>query len=264
MRIGIIGAGNMGGAIARGLAKSGIIPQKDIVVCSPNHKGELNALKKDFPNIEVSQENENATSKTDFIIIAVKPWLLQSVLNPLIPKIDFKSQSLVSIVAGASTNDITDMVKDYSSSPSIFRLIPNTAIAVGESMTIISSKNASEEQNQEVKCLFEAMGKVVFVEERLMGACTALTSCGIAYVMRYIRAAVEGSVELGIYPNQAKEMMMQTMLGAVKLLEATGENPEVEIDKVTTPGGITIKGLNTMEANGFSTAVIEGLKSSCK
>ena len=82
--------------------------------------------------------------------------------------------------------------------------------------------------------------------------------------MRYIRAACEGGVELGLYPGQARDIMLQTMKGAVSLLEATGNNPEVEIDKVTTPGGITIKGLNAMEANGFTNAVIEGLKASCK
>ena len=102
------------------------------------------------------------------------------------------------------------------------------------------------------------------VEERQMGACTALSSCGIAYVMRYIRAACEGGVELGLYPNQARTIMLQTMAGAVALLNATGSHPEVEIDRVTTPGGITIKGLNAMEANGFTHAVIEGLKASAK
>jgi len=92
----------------------------------------------------------------------------------------------------------------------------------------------------------------------------ALASCGIAYVMRYIRAASEGGVELGMYASDAKKIVMQTMLGAVKLLESTGNHPEAEIDKVTTPGGITIRGLNAMEANGFTTAVIEGLKASVK
>ena len=95
-----------------------------------------------------------------------------------------------------------------------------------------------------------------------MGAATALCSCGIAYAMRYVRAATEGGVELGIYPHKAKEYVLATLRGAVELLEATGNNPEVEIDKVTTPGGITIKGLNAMEAHGFTTAVIEGLKAS--
>ena len=97
-----------------------------------------------------------------------------------------------------------------------------------------------------------------------MGAATALCSCGTAYALRYIRAAVEGGVELGLYPDQAKAIVAQTVKGAADMLMTSGEHPEAEIDKVTTPGGITIKGLNRMEACGFSTAVIEGLKASVK
>ena len=148
---------------------------------------------------------------------------------------------------------------------SIFRLIPNTAISVGESMTFIShNKVATTEQIAAVVALFDTLGKASVIEERLMGAATALCSCGIAYAMRYVRAAMQGGVEMGIYPGESKDYVLQTLRGAVALLEATGNNPEVEIDKVTTPGGITIKGLNEMEANGFSNAVIKGLKASNK
>jgi pyrroline-5-carboxylate reductase len=112
--------------------------------------------------------------------------------------------------------------------------------------------------------LFDTLGKASVIEERLMGAATALCSCGIAYAMRYVRAAMQGGVEMGIYPGESKDYVLQTLRGAVALLETTGNNPEVEIDKVTTPGGITIKGLNEMEANGFSNAVIKGLKASNK
>lgn len=131
-------------------------------------------------------------------------------------------------------------------------------------MTFIAAKDATQEQIDTVKSIFDELGETMVVEERLMSACTALSSCGIAYVMRYVRAASEGGVELGLYANQAKEIMFQTMIGAVELLRATGNNPEVEIDKVTTPGGLTIKGLNAMEANGFTHSVIEGLKASVK
>lgn len=106
------------------------------------------------------------------------------------------------------------------------------------------------------------MGHAAVISEQLMPAATSLCSCGIAFAMRYVRAATEGGVELGIYPDKAKQYVLQTLRGAVELLESTGNNPEAEIDKVTTPGGITIKGLNAMEAHGFSNAVIQGLKSS--
>ena len=130
-------------------------------------------------------------------------------------------------------------------------------------MTFVShSATASAQQVANVEAIFNALGKAAVIEERLMGAATSLCSCGIAFAMRYVRAATEGGVELGIYPNDAKQYVLQTLRGAVELLEATGNNPEVEIDKVTTPGGITIKGLNAMEAHGFTIAVIEGLKAS--
>lgn len=264
MKIGIIGAGNMGGAIARGLAAAREINSADITVCSPNNHKELDALKIVDESINVSTDNVAAVAQTDIIIIAVKPWLLDSVMAPLIPLIDFTRQMIVSIVAGASLRHLAELAKGYAEAPTVFSLIPNTAISVHESMTFIASLNASAEQITEVKGIFDLLGSTMVVEERLMGAGTALASCGIAYAMRYIRAATEGGVELGLYADDAKRIVGQTLLGAVKLLEATGNNPETEIDKVTTPGGITIRGLNAMEAHGFSNSVIEGLKASVK
>lgn len=262
MKIGIIGAGNMGGAIARGIAASGIVAVSDIAVCSPNRHGELDALAAEYPGLNVSTDNSLA-AKADYIILAVKPWLLDEVFNAIAADVDFTRQAIVSIVAGVPLSHLEEFAPE-GIKPAVFRLIPNTAISVHESMTFISAANASKEQIDEVSGLFGKLGKVMVVEERLMGAGTALASCGIAYVMRYVRAATEGGVELGFRADDAKEIMLQTLIGAAKLLESTGNNPETEIDKVTTPGGLTIKGLNTMERNGFSNAVIEGLKASVK
>ena len=112
--------------------------------------------------------------------------------------------------------------------------------------------------------VFKELGDAMLVEERLMNAGMALSSCGIAYVMRYVRAATEGGVELGFYAKDAQRIIMQTMKGAVELLAAGGAHPEAEIDKVTTPGGLTIRGLNAMEEAGFTTSVIKGLRASVK
>jgi pyrroline-5-carboxylate reductase len=138
--------------------------------------------------------------------------------------------------------------------------MPNIAIAEKQSMTFVSSHNAREEHIGLIMRIFDELGKTKQIDEKLLPAATALASCGIAYAFRYIRAAMEGGVEMGLYPHQAKEAVMQTLLGAVKLLEANNSHPEVEIDKVTTAGGITIKGLNEMENAGFTSAVIRGLK----
>ena len=275
MTIGIIGAGNMGGAIARGIAAGGNIAVADITVTSPNRHGELDALKADFPDLCVATDNRQATG-ADVIIVAVKPWLLDEVMSEIADSIDFAQQILVSIVAGASLEHLATFSKSIAT-PAVFRVIPNTAIAVGESMTFMAADGASAGQVAAVSDIFSQMGKVMLVtdifsnlgkvmvvEERLMGAGTAIASCGIAYVMRYVRAATEAGVELGMRADDAKKAMLQTLIGAARLLEATGSNPEAEIDKVTTPGGLTIKGLNAMERYGFTTAVIEGLKASMK
>ena len=261
MKVGIIGAGNMGGAIARGLVNKNTLSASDIVVCDLG-VDKLNELARDCEGINVSTDNVEATRDTDVIVIAVKPWLVRTVLEGIASSIDYSRQTVVSIAAGVTLDELQALTSPQAS---IFRLIPNTAISVGESMTFIShNKAATAEQIAAVVAMFDTLGKASVIEERLMGAATALCSCGIAYAMRYVRAAMQGGVEMGIYPGESKDYVLQTLRGAVALLEATGNNPEVEIDKVTTPGGITIKGLNEMEANGFSNAVIKGLKASNK
>ena len=181
-------------------------------------------------------------------------------LGEIREKINFRQQIIVSIAAGV---DFFTLKKLLHEKAVIFRIIPNTAIEVMESVSTITSENAGKKQIELVSSIFEDMGKVFYVEnEHLLNAYMSLSSCGIAYAFRYIRAAMEGGVEMGIYPDTARQVVMQTLRGAVKLLETNNLHPEAEIDKVTTPGGITIKGLNEMEANGFTNAVIKGLKKS--
>lgn len=145
-----------------------------------------------------------------------------------------------------------------------FLVIPNIAIAQLSSMTFIVPIDATTEETAKIIDLFDEMGETLITDEQHLGAGTTLASCGIAYAMRYIRAAAEGGVELGFKADDAKRIVMQTVEGAVKLLEATGLHPEAAIDMVTTPGGVTIKGLNEMEHAGFTSAVIRGLKAGAK
>jgi pyrroline-5-carboxylate reductase len=143
--------------------------------------------------------------------------------------------------------------------------IPNIAIAQLASMSFLVPVAETEpQQTEQIKELLDSMGQTIVTEEKLLGAGTTLASCGIAYAMRYIRAASEGGVELGFKADDAKAIVMQTMKGAVELLEASGMHPEAAIDLVTTPGGVTIKGLNEMEHAGFTSAVIRGLKAGAK
>ena len=258
MKIAIIGVGNMGGAIARGLVHGNL----DVKIAVADlAQDKLAELKAECNCVETSTDSNAIVADADVVLVAVKPWLVEPVLKGVLPSLDLKRQIILSIAAGVDIATITKWLGDENAV--VFRAIPNTAISIHQSMTFVShSKNAESQQVAQIESIFNTLGKAAVIEERLMGAATSLCSCGIAYAMRYVRAATEGGVELGIYPNDAKQYVLQTLRGAIELLEATGNNPEVEIDKVTTPGGITIKGLNAMEANGFTTAVIEGLKAS--
>lgn len=264
MKITIIGGGNMGSAIALGLASGTIFEAKDITVIDINEKI-LDSIKNRLPDIHIAVDDYNGVIGADIIILAVKPWLIQDVIVDIKFKLDYSKQILVSIAAGVTIkemNEILNKPNEDISLPVLFRVIPNTAIAVKESMTLISTDNAPDEQKELLLKIFNELGKAILIEEDKLSAGTALTSCGIAYFFRYVRAAMEAGVEMGFYPQQAQELIVNTMKGAAELLLHTGANPEAEIDKVTTPGGITIKGLNELEANGFSNAVIKAMKAS--
>lgn len=258
LQIAIIGAGNMGSAIARGLCKGTLVQSKNIRV-SDVSQANLEALKAFDGEITVSTSNRDIVKDADIVVLAVKPWLVEVVAEEIENKLDYKKQMLVSIAAGVNFEKLAEL---FDTDATLFRVIPNTAIDVLQSVSTISSFNATKEQESLILSLFAELGKAFLVPETQLNAFMSLSSCGIAYAFRYIRAAIEGGVEMGIYPDIAKNVVIQTLRGAIDLLEAHESHPEVEIDKVTTPGGITIKGLNEMEANGFSNAVIKGLKAS--
>ena len=260
MKVGIIGAGNMGGAIARGLAQGHYVREQDIIVTNPNTP-KLDALKAEFPAIQVSTNNREA-SDADVVIVAVKPWKMEEVLKPLRlrqPQI-LVSVALVSVAAGLTFENLAHFVEPEMP---MFRVIPNTAISERASMTLIAARNASEEQVQMMLSLFNEMGLAMLIEEKQFAAATSLTSCGIAYVLKYVQAAMQAGVELGIRPKDAMKMVAQTVEGAARLLlDNEDTHPAIEIEKVTTPGGITIKGVNSLEHDGFTSAVIKAIKAS--
>ena len=266
MKITIIGSGNMGGAIAKGLSQGSIFQAGDIT-CTAQTDETLEKMRNINEDFNLTHDNITAVRESDLVIIAVKPWRVQSVIEEIRPVLQFDKQIIISIAAGVTFEQLNSHLKKSIASkvqvnPVIFRVMPNTAIEVKSSLTFISACNASEDQINLVLSIFNELGKAILIEERLMEAGTALASSGIAFALRYIRAAIEGGVELGFYPKQAQEIVVHTVKGAIDLLLENQSNPEAEIDKVTTPGGITIKGLNEMELSGFTSAVIRGLKAS--
>ena len=256
MKIAIIGAGNIGGAIASGLMQSEASKSFSLIISDPD-VAKTAQLAEQYSNVSAETDNQKAISDAEIVILAVKPWLVERVLT----SISFKpSQILASVAAGITF----EQLKSYCNTElAMFRIIPNTAISLRASMNIISSCNATKEQESLIMDIFNQLGFSMLVAESQMAAGTALSSCGIAYVLKYIQAGMQAGVEMGIYPHNAMMMVAQSVKGAAELILKGDTHPANEIDKVTTPGGITIKGINTLEEEGFPAAIIKAMKSSC-
>lgn len=254
-KIAIIGGGNLGTAIAEGLIKSEFCKAGDITVTKRN-TGTIKHLAS--KGVKVTSDNAAAVRNSELIILAVKPFQVTEILNGL-KKVLLPKHMLVSVITGVLMAEIETMIKKKIP---VFRAMPNTAIAIQESMTCISYSNASDTQINFVKELFTKLGKVAVIDEKLMDAATVLGACGTAFAMRYIRANIQGGIEIGFDSATANLIAAQTVKGAAELLLQKGTHPEQEIDKVTTPKGCTIVGLNEMEHQGFSSSLIKGIATS--
>jgi pyrroline-5-carboxylate reductase len=254
-KIAIIGGGNLGTAIAEGLVVSGFSQPADIIITKRN-TATLKGLQE--KGVRISSNNNEAVKKSGIIILAVKPFQVKEVIQSI--QDDLKEDHiLVSVITGVMIADMEEVIKKKIP---FFRAMPNTAIAIRQSITCLSQKNASQGQIKHINDLFSTLGKVVTIEEKLMDAATVLGACGTAFAMRYIRANIQGGIEIGFDALTASLIAAQTVKGAAQLLLERGSHPEYEIDKVTTPKGCTIAGLNEMEHRGFSSALIKGIVAS--
>ena len=259
MNITVIGAGNMGGALIHGWAKSGKLSS---ITISDKNEALLASFKEKYPSINITTDNVAAIKGADVVVVVVKPWLMPVVLDEIKPALNLDKQIVVSDAANFTTEKLAEQL---GVSGQFCYVIPNIAAEFGASMSFIAKgKDTSDDSLAKVKALYDLCGDTLVVTENLVGPGMMMASCGIAYVMRYIRAQMEGGCEMGFYPQQAKQIALQTMQGAVSLLKETGLHPEEAIDKVTTPGGVTIKGLNELDHCGFNSAVIKSLKAGLK
>ena len=199
--------------------------------------------------------NVDAVKDSDIILLGLKPYTILNVLEELRPHIN-KNQQIVSLATGVNLEAIENVI---GNDKAVFRAMPNTAADVNESVTCLCSNQAEED---EVKQIFNSIGTTISIDENLMEAATVLGACGVAYVLRFMRAMIQGGIEIGFSAKVATEVVTQTVKGASELLIQNGSHPESEIDKVTTPKGCTIAGLNEMEHNGFSSALIKGILTS--
>jgi len=256
-KIAIIGGGNLGISLAEGFLKSGMAGPRDLIVTRRKVKL-LESLRE--VGVAVHSDNAKAVAGAHIIILAIKPKQLFDVLKEIKPSLNEK-HILISVVTGISIQEIAEVI---GMKIPLFRAMPNTAIAIQESMTCISTKNGTPQQKDQVLSMFEKLGRAVFIEDELMSAATVLAACGIAYSLRYIRAASQGGIEIGFDAATAQLVAAQTVKGAASLLLVRGEHPEKEIDRVTTPQGCTIAGINEMEHQGFSSSLIKGIVTSYK
>lgn len=255
MKVTVIGAGNMGGALIKGWAKKGDVE----LTITARTQDTLNRFAKEYPAIHTTLDNVEAVKGADVIVLAVKPWLIEQVTAQIKNVIDFEKQTILSVAA----NIFSDKLREYLGCPTakVLYAMPNIGAEFAESMTFLAPAEGVEAEVVDcIEALLLQVGKVKICAEKDVAAGNMLSGCGIAYIMRFIHAMMEGGVEMGLYPKDAQMIAMQAMKGAVAVLEGTGTHPAVAIDKVTTPGGLTIRGLNELDHAGFNSAVIRCLK----
>ena len=256
MNIAILGGGNLGAAIAQGIVKAKVATTKQVYI-TRRHLAKLDELS--ALGFNITTDNKEAVKASTVIVLCVQPKQLSGLLQEIRDVLDIKSQVLVSTITGVSTEEIASQAP---TGMTIIRAMPNTAAAIGASMTCLCTSNGTEKQMAEVQYIFNSLGETLIIEERLMKAATVLAASGIAFFMRYLRAATQGGIQLGFDSEEAQLIAGQTAKGAAMLLQQQHSHPEVEIDKVTTPEGCTIAGLNEMEHQGLSSALIKGIVAS--
>lgn len=257
MKIAIIGTGNLGQSIAHGIVSQTKLTYNSLYLTKRNTK----VLKKweDVQNLTITTDNLEAVRQSEVIIIAVQPAHLLAVLEELKSVFDPAVHTIISVVSGRTIQQIETVI---GNDVSIIRGMPNTAIAVSQSMTCLSANMQGQRSLDTAKQIFETLGDVICIDEDLMQAATVICASGIAFWMRLIRATTQGAIQLGFEAEIAKQLAVQTCRGAASLLIETKKHPEEEIDKVTTPNGCTIEGLNEMEHQGLSSSLIKGIVAS--
>ena len=256
MKIAILGAGNLGLSIAKGL----IVNNAFTTLYLTKRKPEDIKNYEKYPKVTVTEDNKEAVKQSDILIFAVQPTQLEGILEE-IKNLLTEKHVIISTVTGFKTGRIEAIVGEDQF---IVRAMPNTAIAVGKSMTCLCSNEKGQKRVAIASAIFNRLGTSLVIPESKMQAATVICASGIAFWMRLIRATTQSAVQLGFDAKDAQELSMQTCLGAASLLIESGKHPEEEIDKVTTPMGCTIEGLNEMEHHGMSSSLIRGMQASFK
>ena len=252
-KVAILGGGNLGSAIARGFAASGFVEPGNVAITRRRLKllGNLSA-----DGFRTLSDNREAVSGAEVVILCVQPLQMEELLEDVGSALNARRQAVISTATGVS---IADIRRRVGSEVPVLRAMPNLGIAIGESMTCLAADEASLDAVPVARAVFDVMGSTLLIREHQMTSATALCACGIAFFLRAIRAASQGGIEIGFHAEEALQLASQTAKGAAALLLSNRNHPEMEIDKVTTPQGCTISGLNEMENRGFSSAMVRGI-----
>jgi pyrroline-5-carboxylate reductase len=256
--IAVLGGGNLGRALALGWVATDIaVPSAITITRRQTQKlADLQAL-----GFAIGDDNRVAVANSEVVVVAVQPQQLDALLAEVAPALEAGRHRIVSVVSGASIERLREAVPD---GVPVVRAMPNTAVSIGESMTCLSAGEGDAHALEEAVGLFDAVGETLVIREEMMIPATALCACGVAFFLRCIRAASQGGIEIGFHPEEALLLAGQTARGAAALSLKEDTHPEGEIDRVTTPRGCTIAGLNEMEHQGLSSALIKGLIVSAK
>ena len=254
MKIAIIGAGNLGLSIAKGLIENNMITS---LYLTKRHMEDIQEWE-NYKNVFVTDDNREAVRRSDVLILSVQPAQFEDILKDIDDLLN-DNHVLISTITGFK---LSRMEKVVGKDRFLIRTMPNTAISVGKSMTCMCANEKGKKRTQLAEAIFNNLGTTVEIEEELMQAATVICASGIAFWMRLIRATTQGAIQLGFDAEDAQNMAMHTCLGAASLLIQSGSHPEQEIDKVTTPRGCTIEGLNEMEHQGLSSSLIRGIVTS--
>ena len=250
-KLAILGGGNLGTSLAKGMIASKQFGYDDIIM-TDKRVSRISYLKS--LGFRVTDDNKEAVSQAELMVMSVKPQQFAS-LSEEIKDVLRPQHIVVSTITGVSHREIEAALGPLAT----FRIMPNTALEICESMTCISYKNTTPDIEHTMLDMFGKLGKTLVIPEEMMGAATVVGACGIAFALRFMRAMSQGGIEIGFNSEMSQLITAQTVKGAARLILETNNHPEREIDKVTTPQGITISGLNEMEHQGLSSAVIRGL-----
>ncbi|MEX2591224.1 MAG: pyrroline-5-carboxylate reductase [Anditalea sp.] len=256
LKIAIIGCGNLGSSIVNGLLSIDGFDTKNLTV-TKRHPESLFHLRP--LGVTVTADNLKAAQDADLLVLGVKPYNVADILKEIQPVLRPEKQVVISLATGITLDEMYALLDP---STAVYRAMPNIAADIQESITCICGKNASAEVEDNVKELFNSVGITISLEEHLMEGATVLGACGIAFVMRFMRAMTQGGIQIGFDAETANIIVNQTVKGAAELIIQKGLHPEAAIDKVTTPKGCTIVGLNEMEHHGFSAAMVRGVLAS--